>query len=430
MRPLPPPRSGSALIIVLWVMVVLSSIALALAYHTRLDVKMAGYQVQRQQARSLARAGLTRALVILRDDLLKDNDLLDKTDDDLVPVDNEDKGFKYDAYAEGWGNNPDLLTDVEYGDGAFTVQIEDLSDKLNLNAAWVTVEILSRLLQQLGNSEEDSQKLAALIVDWRDPDPNASDAGDHRRGDNSTEDAYWNPDQDPRDIEAGGPQFVLKNAFFDSMEEVLLLLDKLQLPHSILYGEDSNRNGKLDPNEDDGDETPPGDNADGELQRGMMDYCTVMGAGMVNLNTIKKECLEAMLFPFLGDSAEHVAENIDEYRRGNDGDFGTDDDRFFREINNNDNDDMDLLNITGVDPQVAANLKRMGNVSSPRFLIRSTGMVRDVRYTITAVVGRSFLPEEQLGRDPLDQTKVVDLDALSLREKEQVRFIFERYEDH
>ena len=223
---------------------------------------------------------------------------------------------------------------------------------------------------------------------------------------------------------------MLKNTQFDSMDEVLLLLDHLKLSHVILYGEDANHNGKLDENEDDGDALPPSDNADGTLQRGLLDYCTVEGGGAVNLNSVKAECLEAMLYPFLGDDAAHVAESIDEYRKGNDGQFGGKDDRFFRDMNNNDNDDMDLSNITGVDPQVAANLKRMGTVTSPRFLVISTGMVRDVKYTVKAVVSRSFLPEEQLGRDPLDQTKVVDVKELSDREKEQVRFTFEKYEDH
>lgn len=417
-RPLP--AAGSALIIVLWVMVVLSSVALAFSYHTRLDIQMAGYQVQRQQARSLARAGVTRALVLLRDDMLKDNDLL--KDDDLVPVKNEDKGFKYDAYAEGWGNNPDLLRDVEFGEGSFSVEIRDLAEKINLNAAWLNVDVLKQLLILLGNDERDAQRLAALMVDWRDPDPNATDAGERASfSDTTSEDTYWNPDQDAREIERGGPRFVIKNAPYDSMEEVLLLLDHLKMSPDILYGEE--------PRSEDFDDLPDRARSDDRRLRGLMEVCTVHGQSAVNLNTVKRTCLAAMLHPIIGDDAERVARNIDDYRKGNDRRFGTRDDRFFRDINNADGDDMDLANITGVDPQVVANLKRMGAVSSARFLVISTGRVRDVKYTVRAVVTRSFLPEEQLGRDPLDQTQVVDLRQLSPREKEQVRFIFEAYED-
>lgn len=43
----------------------------------------------------------------------------------------------------------------------------------------------------------------------------------------------------------------------------------------LLRGEDANRNGHLDPNEDDGDETFPPDNRDGRLDHGMAQYLTV-----------------------------------------------------------------------------------------------------------------------------------------------------------
>jgi hypothetical protein len=44
--------------------------------------------------------------------------------------------------------------------------------------------------------------------------------------------------------------------------------------YEILYGEDANQNGVLDPNEDDGEESPPVDNRDGRLERGMLSYLT------------------------------------------------------------------------------------------------------------------------------------------------------------
>ncbi|MEL7089101.1 MAG: hypothetical protein AAGL98_11785, partial [Planctomycetota bacterium] len=42
-----------------------------------------------------------------------------------------------------------------------------------------------------------------------------------------------------------------------------------------IEGEDLNRNGVLDPNEDDGDASPPADNADGRLDFGLREYLTV-----------------------------------------------------------------------------------------------------------------------------------------------------------
>jgi len=392
-----------------------------------------GVPEQRIEARFIAHAGVTRALALLRDDLLKDNDLL--KDEGLVEIDNDDKGYKYDAYAESWGSNKKLSENVEYGNGTFSVKIIDLNSKLNLNAGWVTPDILSHLLEELGMEEAPAKQLAALMVDWRDPDNNASDAGEDNFNDAGTEDELWNPDQRPDDIQQLGPQFVLKNAPFDTMDEVLLLINHLSqdlnvdVDPSILYGEDANGNGKLDPNEDDGDLSPPYDNGDGVLQLGLEDFCTVEGSGALNLNTAKKEVLEAVLFPIVGEDAKDTAEAIDEYRKGGDDEFGTRDDKFFREINNNDGDDMDLMNIQNLDVQTLSQLKRMGRVSSGQYMIISTGHVREVEYTVKAVVTRSFIPEEQLGRDPLNSSAVVDMKNLTPREKEQVRFVFERYED-
>ncbi|MBI5093045.1 MAG: helix-hairpin-helix domain-containing protein [Candidatus Hydrogenedentes bacterium] len=56
----------------------------------------------------------------------------------------------------------------------------------------------------------------------------------------------------------------------------LLKLENVTL--FTLYGEDQNRNGILDPNEDDGDRSWPSDNADGHLDSGLSAYLTVWSA--------------------------------------------------------------------------------------------------------------------------------------------------------
>jgi DNA uptake protein ComE-like DNA-binding protein len=56
------------------------------------------------------------------------------------------------------------------------------------------------------------------------------------------------------------------------MDELLLVKGVTQ---AVLYGEDTNNNGLLDPWEDDGDETLPDDDSDGELDRGLAAYVTV-----------------------------------------------------------------------------------------------------------------------------------------------------------
>jgi hypothetical protein len=68
------------------------------------------------------------------------------------------------------------------------------------------------------------------------------------------------------------PPYESKNGPLDSIEE---LLQVAGVTTDLLYGEDTNRNGRLDPNENDGDANAPFDNADGLLQPGWAAYLTV-----------------------------------------------------------------------------------------------------------------------------------------------------------
>ncbi len=70
------------------------------------------------------------------------------------------------------------------------------------------------------------------------------------------------------------PAYSAKNSPLESLDELLLVRG---VTSEVLYGEDFNRNGLLDPNENDGDATWPPDNADGALQLGWSAYLTVYG---------------------------------------------------------------------------------------------------------------------------------------------------------
>ena len=62
-----------------------------------------------------------------------------------------------------------------------------------------------------------------------------------------------------------------RNAPMESIEELLQIQG---ITPGLFYGEDANRNGMLDPNEDDGNESQPNDNADGILDAGWREYFT------------------------------------------------------------------------------------------------------------------------------------------------------------
>src|SRR5690606_29558187 len=68
------------------------------------------------------------------------------------------------------------------------------------------------------------------------------------------------------------PDGEAKNGPLESIDE---LLQVVGVTPDLLYGEDANRNGLLEPNEDDGDVTAPFDNADGILDAGWASFLTL-----------------------------------------------------------------------------------------------------------------------------------------------------------
>ena len=66
--------------------------------------------------------------------------------------------------------------------------------------------------------------------------------------------------------------YLAKDESFETVEELLLVRDITALE---LYGEDKNRNGILDENENDASDSDPPDNRDGKLDRGLFDFVTV-----------------------------------------------------------------------------------------------------------------------------------------------------------
>ncbi len=132
------------------------------------------------------------------------------------------------------------------------------SAKLHLNAAedWQIERLLTPLLLDL--QIDNPQDIINAILDWRDED------GETREG--GAENEYYNM-LDP------GPPYNAKNAPFDSVEELLLVKG---VTAAVLYGEDVNRNGILDENEDDREESfPYYDNGDGILDYGIASFLTV-----------------------------------------------------------------------------------------------------------------------------------------------------------
>lgn len=234
---------GSVLIVSLVVLLAVTFIALTLAREARVEIQVAARTVDDVRTRALADSCIDRVMAVLKTDDTVADTLQDfwRYEETLWRNTPLGAGHCWVVFGE---EDPGDAKELRYG-------VRDEASKLNVNTATA-----DQLLQIPGMTQE----IAEAIVDWRDTDdePQA----------NGAESDYYN---------ALEPGYTAKNGPIESLEELLRVRG---IDESILYGEDRNRNGQLDPCEDDGDRSYPPDNADGTLNRGLADYLTVYSMDM------------------------------------------------------------------------------------------------------------------------------------------------------
>jgi DNA uptake protein ComE-like DNA-binding protein len=150
-------------------------------------------------------------------------------------------------------------------EGGIRFGLTDEASKLNLNSA--TTSMVSRLPGMKAS-------LTDALLDFLDADDVPRPEG--------AEQEYYNALPQP---------YRMHNGPLSTVEQLLLVRG---FSPSVVLGEDANRNFSLDPNEDDGDEREPPDDADGRLQPGLLPLLTVYswepntdrsGKRRFNLNT-------------------------------------------------------------------------------------------------------------------------------------------------
>jgi DNA uptake protein ComE-like DNA-binding protein len=166
----------------------------------------------------------------------------------------------------------------------------DEASKLNLNTA--TQEMLEGLPGM-------TAELAAAIIDWRDEDDEVTSGG-------AESETYL----------LRQPSYACKNGPFESVEELALVHGATW---ALLYGEDANRNGVLDPNENDGNQTAPDDNSDGRVDRGLVDYVTVHsrepnrrsdGSARINVSGVTQELTDLLRETFGEQRAAEIQSRL------------------------------------------------------------------------------------------------------------------------
>lgn len=225
-----PRERGTVLMVTLWVILVLAGLALAFARSMRVEALSAAHGASRVQAGAVARAAVAYCLSALRESGGDPGAL------ETVP---------WEAVAVGEGRFWVLRPDPEQ-DRSHAFGLQDESARLNLNAA---------SLESLAALPGSTPAFAAAVLDWRDADDEVTPGG-------AESEAYL--------LRVGA--HLCKNAPLETVDEGLQLEGASP---ELLRGEDANRNGVLDPREDDGDAQSPPDDRDGRLERGLAPYLTV-----------------------------------------------------------------------------------------------------------------------------------------------------------
>jgi type II secretory pathway component PulK len=185
------------------------------------------------------------------------------------------------------------------------------SGKLNLN-------YLLTLEQQFMETNEDGGDTGMVSPEFYDILSAIPGLDDQTRVDSLLD--WLDEDDDPRAFGAENSYYQglnngyeCKNGQIESLEELLQIQG---FTAETLYGEDANRNGLLDTNEDDGSQSLPDDDEDGTLNLGMLGYCTILskesnlradGSDKINLNQgLMTELFDAIADEYDEETAKFV----------------------------------------------------------------------------------------------------------------------------
>lgn len=266
-----PRKRGSALIIALWAIVLLSMLVSSLAYQMHLEARLASHYRKRMKARHLALGGIEWAKFML----YKSNGSSQDDEDEY----GEQFYFHLQNIQNAVGING--MTQ-ELGEGQFTVDILPEQGRRNINT--LTEDDWREMLEQAGLPRDRWSEFIDPFMDWIDADNN-----NRRKGAEENDSFYKDKD------------YEVKNAPIDTIDELLLIKNWTR---ELLYG---------GPGLDDGD--PP--------ILGIARWVTTWGDGKVNINTASADVLQTM--PELD---EFDIEQILERRTGIDEITGTEDDGF------------------------------------------------------------------------------------------------------
>ena len=222
---------------ILMITAIATTIAASIMFRMQAEVAASGSYVRGDQAWSTAFCGIKHAMAILAQPPSEGGnyDNPDLYASQFVCSDGGD-----DWYFTIYAYNDRDDTEVRYG-------VTDTAGKININTA------PRKVLEGLPNM---TGELVDCLIDFRDSDDEPQE--------NGAEQEYYNQLAHP---------YAVRNGSLMTVEELLLVKG---FDGKLVYGEDANFNGLLDPNEDDGEDTHPDDDGDGILNRGLLSLLTTI----------------------------------------------------------------------------------------------------------------------------------------------------------
>ena len=325
--PLPPgenpasPNAGSALIVVLWVIGLLSILISSFAFDMHVEAKLASYQKKRTEAAYLALAGIERAQWFL-----------------------SRSKFATEAYEgeygeEWWWGQAERLSrggafQFEESLGAGTVRLEITAEPARRNVNLLTDEEWENIFEMVAVGEELWPDLIASIRDWIDADEDTRPEG-------AETDDYYKTLENP---------YAAKNSPLDTVQE-LNLIKGFHPRHES----DSDR---------------PEEEQTYVVIGAFSDLLTVYGDGKVNVNSASPRVL--MTLPGM---TELTASDIQLEREGGYLDAPTEEDTSFESIG-------DLYSRV---PDMPANIQDRLTIGASIFRIHAVGEVGGVERKIWCI---------------------------------------------
>lgn len=341
-------KKGSVLLTTLWIVAILTLLAMGIGFRASLEVRLGKYAIDRLEARYLAKAGIVKVRQYLKDSKAQDVTLYEcgikyKDEDGETPE--TVFGDEYNELGNGsfsvhYTAMREVRLETEEGEDGYEIGARptrvygarDEERKININMSKLTAgnkteytKILDRLLPDPEGEEALTRSdVVNAIIDWQDVEGMAGVA----------ENSYYEGLEHP---------YKCKNSDFDFIEELLLVKGV----------------------------TPA-------FFEKVKDSITVYSEGKVNANTAPAEVLTAIIgYPDL-------VEEVIKYRKGTDGEEGTKDDKFWTSADGF----ASFLQNKGPGLKNVNAIKQYFTTKSDNFRITAHGTVGKVTSSVTCVVKR------------------------------------------